>query len=70
MNLDFVKNNIAKELGISHHFLLSGSRNQIREFEGTIIKVFPAIFIIELKDGSILSFSYGDYVIKNIKIIS
>lgn len=70
MNIDYIKKKISNEIGVFHHFLLSGSRNQVMEFDGKIIKVFPAIFIIELLDGSILSFSYGDYVIQNIKIIS
>ena len=59
MNLDSVKAIIANELGIYHRFIFCGARNQVMEFEGKIIKVFPAIFIIELLDGSIKSFSYN-----------
>lgn len=70
MNIDCIKKIIQNEVGILHHFEFHGSRNQIEEFTGTIIKTFSSIFIIRLTDGSIRSYSYGDYIIKFLRIIS
>lgn len=70
MNIDTAKKIIRKEIGVLHCFKYNGSRNQKEEFYGTIIKAFPAIFIIKLRDGNIRSFSYGDFIINSIKIVS
>ena len=70
MNIDVVKREIADNVGKKHHFVFCGVRGQIEEFDGIIIKMFPAIFLIKATDGSIHSFSYGDYLIQHIKIIS
>lgn len=70
MNIDSVKKKIANNLGKKHHFIFCGMRNQIEEFDGIIIKMFPAIFIIQSQNGTIYSFSYGDYLIQHIKIVS
>ena len=70
MNLDYAKNKVKEELGINHKFIYRGARNQMDEFEGKIIKCFPSIFIIETRDNVIKSFTYNDFIIKNIKILS
>ena len=49
MNLNLAKNKVMNELGITHHFLFKGIRNQIEEFDGIIIKCFPAIFVIDIQ---------------------
>ncbi len=69
MNLDHIKKYIYDNLNVYHHFIYKGSRNLIEEFDGKIIKVFPAIFIIELDNGSIKSFNYNDVIIKHLKIV-
>jgi len=69
MNLDTVRNKISLYLGEKHKFIYKGSRNQIDEFEGTIINCFPSIFVIKTTNGVIKSFSYNDFIIKSIKII-
>ena len=70
MNIDIARDTIRKNIGVLHSFQINGSRNQKEVFYGMIIKVFPAIFIIELSDGTVRSFSYGDFIINNIKIVS
>lgn len=70
MNLDSVKKYIYEQKGISHVFLYKGTRNQTEEFLGTIIKCFPSIFIIITNNNVIKSFSYNDFIIKNLKILS
>lgn len=69
MNLDKVKAIVKTYMNKKYRFIYKGSRNQIEEFEGTIIDCFPSIFIIETTNGIKKSFSYNDFIIKNIKII-
>ena len=70
MNLDTARNKIKDKIGLHLRFIYRGTRNQIEEFEGKIIKCYPYIFIIETDDHVIKSFTYSDFVIKNIKILS
>ena len=70
MNLDSVKKYIYEQKDIPHVFLYKGTRNQLEEFSGVIKKCFPAIFIIVTEDNVIKSFSYNDFIIKNLKILS
>ena len=70
MYLDTIKKEINQELNQFHTFFYRGMRNQNEKFQGRIIKCFPSVFIIETIDGLIKAFSYSDYIIKNIIIIS
>ena len=69
MNLDIAKNKVREMLGLHLKFIYRGVRNQIEEFEGKIVDCYPRIFIVETDDNIIKSFTYSDYIIKNIKII-
>ena len=70
MNLDTAKKLVFEQKEKKHHFVYIGSRNQIEEFDGKIIELYPSIFLIELDNGMIKSFTYSDYVIRTIRIIS
>ena len=70
MNLTIVKQQLEKEIDIVHTFFYCGVRNQTEKFKGSIVKCYPSIFIILTNDGVIKSFTYSDFIIKNIKIIS
>ena len=70
MNLNNIKETIKSNIDVRHKFKYVGARNQIEDFYGVIKKCYSAVFIIELDDGTIKSFSYNDYIIKNLKIIS
>ena len=70
MNLDRAKEMVNENVGLNLKFIYRGARNQIEEFEGKIIKCYPAIFIIETDNHIIKSFTYNDFIIKNIKFIS
>lgn len=70
MNLDRAKEIVRERIGLDLKFIYRGARNQIEEFEGKIIKCYPAIFIIETDNHIIKSFTYNDFIIKNIKFIS
>ena len=70
MNLDRAKEMVKENVGLNLKFVYRGARNQIEEFEGKIIKCYPAIFIIETDNHIIKSFTYSDFIIKTIKFIS
>lgn len=70
MNLDKCRKMIYSKMNHLYRFIYRGPRNQIEEFQGKIIKCYPSIFIILTTDNIIKSFSYNDFIIKNIKIYS
>lgn len=69
MILENTKEFISNNINIPHKFIFHGSRNQNEEFFGTIKKVFPAIFIVELSNGQVRSYSYNDVLIANLEIV-
>ncbi|MBQ9018798.1 MAG: hypothetical protein IJ097_00620 [Bacilli bacterium] len=70
MNLDYAKNKVMEQIGVNHKFMYKGCRNQTDEFEGKVIKCFPSIFLIQTDNNIIKSFTYSDFIIKNIRILS
>ena len=70
MNLNVAREAIREKINQTCFFIYKGPRNQIEEFKGKIIKCFPSVFVVCTTDNVIKSFSYSDFVIKNIKIIS
>ena len=69
MNLDTARNKVKSYLGLHCKFIYRGARNQIEEFEGRIVNCYKAIFIVETDTNIIKSFTYNDFIIRNIKII-
>ena len=64
MILDKIKDNVINKEGKVIHFKYNGSRNQIEEFDGVIIKCYKYVFLIKLIDnGVVKSFSYSDILI-------
>ena len=70
MNLNRVKEMFKEKINIPCSFVYKGPRNQIEEFDGKIIQCFPSIFIVCTTDNVIKSFTYNDFIMKNIKITS
>ena len=72
MNLDSMRSKIKEKEGTILHFKVNGSRNQIEEFNGKIIKLYPSIFIVSLvgDNDTIKSFSYSDLITESVEIIS
>ena len=68
MNINIIRNSISKEQNIVHLFIYKGIRGQNEKFLGRIVKIYPRIFIIETNEGVIKSFSYSDFIIKNLKM--
>lgn len=70
MNLDRVREKVLEHVGKHTKFIYKGSRNQKEEFMGVIIKCFSHIFIIKTDSGQIKSFTYNDFIIKTIRMMS
>ncbi len=61
---DFVLSNKDKPL----KFKYNGARNQVIEFSGVIVSLYPYIFIVKENDNFLRSFSYTDILIGNLEI--
>ena len=70
MNLNRAKSTILGLIKKQLFFEYKGSRNQVEVFSGRIVKCYSSIFIVELDNKTIKSFSYNDFIIGNLKIIS
>ena len=70
MNLDTAREIIKDKMNISFSFVYKGPRNQIEKFNGKIVKCFPSVFVIVTEENVTKTFSYNDFIIKNLKIIS
>ena len=70
MNLNNVKEYFLEIKNIPYKFIYVGYRNQKEMFYCKIIKCFPSVFVILTTENTIKTFSYNDYIMKNIKIIS
>ena len=71
MTIEKVRDKVNSYKGKNLKFRFNGSRNQIEEFEGTIIHTYDAVFIIRLIDTqTIKSFSYSDMLIKKLVVLS
>ena len=71
MTIERVRDKVNSYKGKNLRFRFNGSRNQIEEFEGTIIHTYDAVFIIRLIDTqTIKSFSYSDMLIKKLVVLS
>lgn len=65
--IEKVRNKIIDLRGQRIKFRYNGSRNQIEEFEGTIINCYSFVFIIDLGNSK-KSFSYSDVLIGNLDV--
>lgn len=65
-----IKEDIENKKGKLLKFRFNGARNQIEEFEGTIVNVYNYIFTIRTKDAKeeLKSFTYSDVLIDNLEI--
>ncbi|HIT22533.1 MAG TPA: Veg family protein [Candidatus Scybalousia intestinigallinarum] len=71
MTIEKVRDKVNSYKGKNLKFRFNGSRNQIEEFEGTIINTYDAVFIIRLQDNQMIkSFSYSDMLIKKLVVLS
>ena len=67
MNIDLIRNKIAKNLNKRVVVTVYGLRNKVSKYEGVLYKIYPNIFSI-IENGVEKSFSYNDYITGDIKI--
>ena len=71
MNIEKVREKISSYKGQKLQFRFNGSRNQIEEFNATIVDLYPSIFLVKLEDSKVVkSFSYSDVLIKKLVMVS
>ena len=63
MNIDVAKRVVKSNLLVRNRFLYKGNRNRNEEFIGTISKMFPAIFIIELDNSVNKSIDFSEIIL-------
>ena len=70
MSIKKIKDVVFSNLGKTIGFKVNGSRNQIEEFDGKIVNVYPALFTVKsLNNGMIRSFSYVDILTGDLELI-
>ena len=67
MNLDLVREDIAKYLNKKVKIKIYGMRNKNYEYEGILSAVYPYVFTVFI-DGSEKSFNYADLIIGDVVI--
>ena len=68
MNIDTLRSKILKLKNKDLSFIYLSGRGQDESFCGRIVQVFPRVFLIKTINGTIKCFSYGDFLIKSLKI--
>ena len=67
MNLNIIKEEIAKNINKNVLVSVYGMRNRVNRYEGVIYKTYPNIFTI-LENGEEKSFPYRDIITGDVKI--
>lgn len=67
--IDNIKKVVEKNQGVKCSFRFHGSRNQVDEFHGVIVDLYPAIFTIETENNKIKTFSYSDILTQSLEIL-
>ncbi len=67
MNINIVKEDLAKKINRKVIVSVHGMRNRTSRFEGQIYKVYPNIFTV-LVNGEEKSFTYRDIITGEVKI--
>lgn len=70
MNISIIKERVRSKEGKDLKFKFNGSRNQIEEFYGKIISLYPSVFTIEVNNEhrNVKSFSYSDVLTNSLEI--
>lgn len=67
MNINIIKEQIAKNINRKVLISVYGLRNKINRYEGNIYKMYPNFFTIMVNNGE-KSFNYRDVITGDIKI--
>ena len=69
MNIEKIRLNLELNQDKLLHFKINGSRNQVQEFNGKIVELYRAVFLIKPENNDIIqSFAYTDILIGNVEI--
>ena len=68
MQVEDVKTELYEHLGKEAKIKYNLGRNKVEEYQVKIKKLYNHVFLVELKDNQIKSFSYSDVIMKTIKI--
>lgn len=70
MNKELVRKRIELLKGKRLKFVFNGSRNQKEKFHGTIVSIYPSVFLVETNNHikELKSFSYNDVINSNLQI--
>ncbi len=70
MNKELVRKRIELLKGKRLKFIFNGSRNQKEKFHGTIVSIYPSVFLVETNNHikELKSFSYNDVINSNLQI--
>ncbi len=69
MMIETIRNKVKEKQGVECCFRFHGTRNQIDEFQGTIVDLYPAIFTVLSTDRKLKTFSYSDILTQNLEIL-
>ncbi len=69
MMIDSIKKVVKQNQGVKCSFRFHGPRNQVDEFYGVIVDLYPAIFTIETDNKKIKTFSYSDILTRSLEIL-
>lgn len=69
MMIDNIKKVVKENQGVECSFRFHGARNQVDEFNGVIVDLYPAIFTIETENNKIKTFSYSDILTQSLEIL-
>lgn len=67
MNINIIKEQIAKNINRKVLISVYGLRNKINRYEGNIYKMYPNFFTIMVNNGE-KSFNYRDVITGDVKI--
>ena len=68
MNKKSIKRYLSTKIGEKIIVIYYGSRNRKERYEGKIVRAYDNIFIIQLPNYEIKSFTYVDILIKTVRI--
>lgn len=69
MIINNIKGLICENIGSKVHILVYGSRNKNEEYYGYIKEAYDKVFIVQLKNDDIKSFSYVDLLTKSVQVV-
>lgn len=67
LNIELVKEEIAKKLGCEVELRINGMRNRVESFTGKITKIYPKLFMVE-NNYEQRSISYADLITKEVVV--